>query len=343
MSLLDYRRFLLNEANSKLIIAADKADTGEEVIGQVTDDKIGRLKSQLHVYSLETAIDGIVSKSGDPALGNVLKYAFANIPAEKLVGVSFVLTNKQSVKFNPSDYESGPSTKVWDLYKDFFTTGLPEGTVPLSDAELGILWQIQDSRTGGSVGPGEIILTVFTDMKKGSTGDLSGGGFQMEVKGQNAKSDGYVSWATVKPQLTQYIQTDLGASVKIPSGGGFTKEWSNVTTDWLSGDLEKRTSLLAKLITGSDDSEYTEVIKRSVNEKKLDYGIFACQVLWYSREMPFEYIFTFANPNKNKPLGMTINCKKGGLNIYTQLTSFFKSPNWESKNHGGSFNIIGTA
>ena len=343
MNLLDYRNFLMLESNSKLIVAADKADPGEEVIGQVTSDKIDRLKSQLHVYSLETAIDGVISKSGDPALGNVLKRALASIPADKLVGVSYVLANKPPITFSPSDYESGPSTTLWDTYRDFFSAGLPEGTKPLSDSDLSILWQIQDPRTGGSVGPGEIILTVFTDMKKGSTGDLAGSGFQMEVKGQNAKCDGYASWATVKAQLTTLIQTDLGNKVKMPSGDGFTKEWADITSQWLNGNRTVRIPLFTNLIVGTDSNEYVKTIETSIDDKKLDYGVFACQILWYSQSMPFNYILTFADPNKNKPLSMIINCSKGGLYIYSQLVANYKSPNWESKRNGGSFNLKGTS
>jgi hypothetical protein len=342
MGLLDYKKFLLNEADTKSIVVADKPKANDDVIGQVPADKIDRLKSQLQIYSLEAAIDNAVAKSNDPSLGEVLKRALVNLQAEKILGVSYVLSNKPVIKFNPSDYESSPSTKLWDTYKSFFTADLPAGSVSLSDSDLSFLWQIQDPRTGGSVGPGEIILTVFTDLKKGKSGDLAGSGFQMEVKGQNAKAEGYASWATVKSQLTPILQSDLGAGAKIPTSDGFTKEWAAFVSDWLSGNLKVRVPQFVNMITGTTERDYISIIETSITDKKLDYGVFACQIMWYSKKMPFDYLLAFADPNKNSPLSITINCKKGVKGIYSQLITNFKSPNWESTRNAGSLNINGT-
>jgi hypothetical protein len=342
MGLLDYRKFLIYESDNKAIVATDSPAPTDNLLGSVSPDKVERIKSQIQMFSLDSIIDDVAKSSGDSGFAQVIKQAISGFSAEKIIGLSHILSNKKKIKFEPSSYAGSPSTKLWNDYVSFFTSELPGGAAPLSDSDLKSLWQLQMGKTRGSIGPGEIIMTVFTDMKKGTSGDLQGAGFSMEVKGQNAKGESYNQWRTVKAMLTKEIEAD---GVKIPSAKGFGKDWINVTTDWLKKDPTKRIPVFANMITGTTDSIYVNILKDSINSSRagynsnIDYGVLSCQFLWYSKKMGFQYLLAFANPLNNSPIGMVINM---GPDVYNTFVANFQSPGWEENEFTGGLNLNGT-
>lgn len=343
MGLLDYNEFLIYESDNKAIVATDTPTPTDTLLGSVNPDKVDRIKSQIQMFSLETIIDDVSKSSGDPAFGKEIKQALSSLSAEKIVGVSHILSTKAKLKFNPSSYIGSPSTTLWDEYVSFFTTGLPEkGAESLSKSDLENLWQLQIGKTGGSVGPGEIIMTVFTDLKKGSKGDLQGSGFNVEVKGQNAKGESYNQWKAVKIMLAKEIAVD---GIKPPDDKGFGKGWISVATEWLKKDPEQRIPMFAEMITGGRDSTYTSILKKSLNSSRagydsnIDYGVLACQFLWYSKKMGFQYLLAFANPVKNSPLSMVINM---GSDVYNTFLANFQAPSWQEDKDTGGLNLNGS-
>jgi hypothetical protein len=345
MSLLDYRKFLIVEADTKSIVATDTPGSSDILLGNVESDKVERIKSQIQLFSLEAIIDNVAQSSGDAGFAQQIKTAMSSLSADKLIGISYVLSHKEKVKFDPTAYTGSPSKTLWDQYVAYFTTDLPTGAVPLSDGDLKTLWQIQQNKTRGSVGPGEIILSIFTDLKKGSSGDLQGNGFSMEVKGQNAKGESPYQWKNVKDKLVKLLEED---GLKVPGAKGFGKEWIDIVTQWIKKNPDTRLPMFSEMITGSTDASYVEVLKISLNsaragyQSNIDYGVFTAQFIWYSKDMGFKYLLVFANPVNNAPISLAIDMSGASTSIYNTFVSNFQSPAWEEVEMTGGLKLNGS-
>jgi hypothetical protein len=312
-----------------MVVATDEPAKGDDVLGTVSTDKIGALKSQLQIYSLEATLKEVAIAAGDVNFANNIKSIMSSLSVEKIAGVSYVLTSKERIKFNPATYIGAPTDSLWNLYVSHFTTGLPEGAVPLSESELIDLWQVGGSQSGkyrGLIGPGEIVLTLFTDLKKGSTGDLQGSGFQMEVKGQNAKGESPIAWKNAKPLLAKALNED--GNFAAPKGQGFISDWIDVTSIWIREKADKqvaRSKKLISIILGPEyekNDDYVNTIILSAKEGKVDYGVFACQIKWYAAAKPFNYLLAFANPTKKKK-SMVFDMSSSAADIYSILRKEF--------------------